>query len=581
LKNPALNRLAQRTRLRFKVEPLNAGELLAYLKHGFRLAGAEYEHIFTDDVAPLLHDLCGGVPRLVNKLVDTVLTPAAGQRRSRVDARLLAQVAKEQFGLACSLPAAPPEARSVGAEPPKAIVRKAQADAPVPARPAQVPAADKSERRFVADTLPNLEQLAPELANPSASAEDSAEIPTLFSSARMEAPTPAAATSPPKAPATAAPPVVAVPTRSAPPVAGAVAPSVTIPPAVARPASISPVPIPAIPAPAAPLPGTAQRAAPAHPPPTHGSDDEVPAPADDIPAWDKDPTLAELRPDIEALELAMAEFSRDEPVRPSTTDDDDPVIELKNATFAGVPEITLDIAIQQKIAEATDALKKQEQTLAEETIADAPAPTKAAPEKSGKKTATPVSNAEATRSADMKKVAEGIASAKSLEDVDDKMAETLFGEEFSAIAAAVAANAPSLHETGSEDAADGDDASVKASMEREFREVYGVDAVEVSLQGDLPRGGLDLSASQRLATVRALNAERPLSESARIRAAAAKAGVAAANRVVPSQSIEEQITTSLTQTLRTLNVRPANDDGDDDDDDDDRKGGFFSRFRRH
>jgi hypothetical protein len=118
-------------------------------------------------------------------------------------------------------------------------------------------------------------------------------------------------------------------------------------------------------------------------------------------------------------------------------------------------------------------------------------------------------------------------------------------------------------------------------MEREFREVYGVDAIEVSLQGDLPRGGLDLSASQRLATVRALNAERPLSESARIRAAAAKAGVAAANRVVPSQSIEEQITTSLTQTLRTLNVRPANDDGDDDDDDDDRKGGFFSRFRRH
>ncbi len=119
--------------------------------------------------------------------------------------------------------------------------------------------------------------------------------------------------------------------------------------------------------------------------------------------------------------------------------------------------------------------------------------------------------------------------------------------------------------------------TVEATMEREFREVYGADAIEVSLQGDMPRGGLDLSASQRLATVRALNAERKLSESARMRAAAARSGAAAATRIIPSQSIEEQISTSLTQTLKMLNPRPANDD----DDDDNPRTGFFSRFRRH
>ena len=45
-------------------------------------------------------------------------------------------------------------------------------------------------------------------------------------------------------------------------------------------------------------------------------------PADEIPAWDKDPTLAELRPDLEALERAMAESMqepRPRPRHPGTT----------------------------------------------------------------------------------------------------------------------------------------------------------------------------------------------------------------------------------------------------------------------
>jgi hypothetical protein len=46
------------------------------------------------------------------------------------------------------------------------------------------------------------------------------------------------------------------------------------------------------------------------------------------------------------------------------------------------------------------------------------------------------------------------------------------------------------------------------------------------------------------------------------------------------ESIEDQINTSMTQTLKALNARaPSVYDGDDDDDDD-HKGGFFSRFKR-
>jgi hypothetical protein len=46
------------------------------------------------------------------------------------------------------------------------------------------------------------------------------------------------------------------------------------------------------------------------------------------------------------------------------------------------------------------------------------------------------------------------------------------------------------------------------------------------------------------------------------------------------ESIEEQISTSVTQSLKALNAKSMPGAGDDDDDDDDKKSGFFSRFKR-
>jgi len=43
------------------------------------------------------------------------------------------------------------------------------------------------------------------------------------------------------------------------------------------------------------------------------------------------------------------------------------------------------------------------------------------------------------------------------------------------------------------------------------------------------------------------------------------------------ESIEDQINTSMTQTLQTLGTRPPEENHDDDDE---PKGGFFSRFKR-
>jgi hypothetical protein len=116
-------------------------------------------------------------------------------------------------------------------------------------------------------------------------------------------------------------------------------------------------------------------------------------------------------------------------------------------------------------------------------------------------------------------------------------------------------------------------------MEQEFREVYGDDALEVSLQSEQPRGGLDLSASQRLATVRALNANKGLTAS---QARVAVNGATANDMTPPApppKPIEDQINTSMSQTLQALSSRriPAN---DDDDDQTNNRTGFFSRFKR-
>ena len=86
---------------------------------------------------------------------------------------------------------------------------------------------------------------------------------------------------------------------------------------------------------------------------------------------------------------------------------------------------------------------------------------------------------------------------------------------------------------------------------------------------------MDLSASQRLATVRALNAG--------IVQPPPPPAPDAANPAIPMEapaSIEDQIDTTLSQTIKSLKVDPAAMVNDDDDDEEDTKGGFFSRFRR-
>ena len=174
------------------------------------------------------------------------------------------------------------------------------------------------------------------------------------------------------------------------------------------------------------------------------------------------------------------------------------------------------------------------------------------------------------------------------------MAETLFGEEFSMMAAEVAANAPP--ELSANDDLDEVEVEVEFELEVEIEvedevevedenvattdDFEGTPEINVKLE-TMPNGitgHMDLSASQRLATVRALNATP--SSHAPEPVAMPTASVELPPAFEHPESIEDQINTSMTQTLKALNVRTPTVYDDDDDDDDDEKSGFFSRFKR-
>ncbi len=83
LDSPALEQLAQRTRLRFHLKALTEAETGEYIQHRLEVAGAERE-IFDPEGFPLVYRYTGGVPRLINTLCDTAMLVAFGEEKDTV-----------------------------------------------------------------------------------------------------------------------------------------------------------------------------------------------------------------------------------------------------------------------------------------------------------------------------------------------------------------------------------------------------------------------------------------------------------------------------------------------------------------
>ena len=498
LREKPLVRIQQRIRQRVKIAALPIAEMRGYLRHCFRLAGRDFEQIFEANAAELLHHLSGGILRIANNLVESAMTAAADQDLDKVATTLLARIAENEYGLSANdfdLETQP--VMAAAGEPEDEEVP----ELPVPEpEPLQIPELAAEEPVIVfAEPYDDDKD-----AQQEAKADE--EIPELIQDTLPDlailAPELAAAAEEPEA-----------------------------------------EPEPAI-------------------EPTLAIQEEVAAPpessGDDVPDWDRDPTMAELKPDLAALEQAMAFARADDP--DPAADDEDPLPVPEPEIPEVIPEITLDHAISQRIE---SNLIDEPGEVSAPTTETAPAndtaiPALKLPPQQDKKA-----------DAEIERIATELAKAKSIEDVDDKLAETLFGDEINFVAAQVLANPPS-----GEPANDPQEVVV-ATGQAVARGSAATD-FDVTLEAPkkLDDSGIDLSASQRLKTFRALNSD--LHPSIR------KPEVVMENQSVPTsvtmpETIEDQINTSMTQTLKALNVVPPVIDVDDDDE---SKGGFFSRFKR-
>ncbi len=277
---------------------------------------------------------------------------------------------------------------------------------------------------------------------------------------------------------------------------------------------------------------------------------------EEIPEWERDPTLAQLKPDLDALEQAMA-FTHGEEA-PINAKDAAVVPEKLAESVADVeeiPEIILDQAIETGI-----------ENLDLEVPSDIRPPVPA--QKSDP---------------ELDRIAADIANAKSLEDIDDIMAETLFGSGISMLAAQITANPPTEDSANDElELAHELPAAPVAATKEKVPPVARNKAaprrseisedISIETRAPVANNGLDLGASQRLKTVRALNAD--LHPSLREPENTPEAGTGQA--IQSPQTIEDQINTSITQTLKALKIPPELLD----DEDDEPKKGFLSRFRR-
>jgi len=163
------------------------------------------------------------------------------------------------------------------------------------------------------------------------------------------------------------------------------------------------------------------------------------------------------------------------------------------------------------------------------------------------------------------------------------MAETLFGEEFSNIAAQVAAMAAA--ELSANDDLEFDCEKPTTAMPAPDFEGATAISVDPTPTPDAAASPEVSASQQRLATVRALNGTPnvmpppPPSVESIVMAHETAPSVRASAPGDP-ESIENQINTSITQTLKALKVPPATCFDLEDDDDDGEKKSFFSRFRR-
>ena len=97
LDDPMLVELRQRLTHRHIINALSDMETRGYLLHCFRAAGGDFSQLFESGSCTLVHKLCDGNPRAINKLVDAVLDLAAEQNLETISPLFIAGIAARDY----------------------------------------------------------------------------------------------------------------------------------------------------------------------------------------------------------------------------------------------------------------------------------------------------------------------------------------------------------------------------------------------------------------------------------------------------------------------------------------------------
>jgi len=86
--------LRQRIGMRYRLGPLSLEETERYVEHRIQVAGGS-RNPFTADAVRAMHDVSGGIPRLLNTLATTALLDAFGDDERTIDTARIAAAARE------------------------------------------------------------------------------------------------------------------------------------------------------------------------------------------------------------------------------------------------------------------------------------------------------------------------------------------------------------------------------------------------------------------------------------------------------------------------------------------------------
>ncbi len=666
LTTPALVRLRQRVRRQQAIAPFSIPEVRGYLTHRLRQAGGDLERLLEPAAVEIIHRCSEGIPRVINNLCEAALVAAAEAKVPTLSPTLIAKIAREQFGFDGDAPASKPPADAPAPNRPEAAPVASPSKRAAPATPQE----DAEIPELIQDTMPEMKALelpgaensvkySDDLMTPKAPASEIQSLKDKTDNTHPSLPVltlpdrdAPAATDPlqaadelrmklePRAPEPLSKDSDPADTQTIKALDSALRPDTQLLRALEEPAPLveddTPVPL-GLQAPSGEQPS---------PSPSHT--DTLPTLSDSMRLDAAPPAHGRKKPDIDALEAALA-VARKGPIDLN----DGPREAAQTPTTAGgasasapdrpnaVPEITLDDSIEQqrlaaqaKLAEeaAKRAAQEAEQPAKDQTEQPpagedphAGLSTIAEQLSSGDLTAAvemgandDAKDAEAEKDtadrARLEKVAAKLGSATTLEDIDDTAAETLFGEEFSQLAAQVVAMAAN---------------DLEAQAEPETAESRGREAAPLELAAEPPAAAatpepaalelaaepsaasapassqptaaaesgpsqpppkttfgkpdIDSSAARRLEMVRSLNQNKQPTNGqgpVEIVLGGDDAPKPQAGGGEKPEPIENQFGTSMTATLEALSAQTIKTMQAEEEKEEQKKGGLLSRFKR-